>query len=128
MRVGIVCPYSFDVPGGGQGHVIDLTKALLARGHQVSVLAPADEDAELPEFVHPAGKALGIPYNGSVAPLPFGPASPAPWAGRAAEARLGRAGGVPAVEGGGGLRGAAPTRPGGAEPVPAGTAHRRRPD
>src|SRR3954453_2100877 len=75
MRVGIVCPYSFDVPGGVQGHVIDLTKALLARGHQVSVLAPADDDADLPEFVHPAGKALGIRYNGSVARLSFGPVS-----------------------------------------------------
>ncbi|HKN52014.1 MAG TPA: glycosyltransferase family 4 protein, partial [Amycolatopsis sp.] len=75
MAIGIVCPYSFDVPGGVQGHVIDLAKALIARGHRVSVLAPADEDADLPEFVHPAGKALGIPYNGSVARLQFGPVS-----------------------------------------------------
>ena len=75
MNIGIVCPYSFDVPGGVQGHVVELAKALLARGHTVSVLAPADEDAELPDFVHPAGKALGIPYNGSVARLQFGPVS-----------------------------------------------------
>ncbi|WP_158889771.1 glycosyltransferase family 4 protein [Amycolatopsis anabasis] len=75
MKIGIVCPYSFDVPGGVQGHVVELAKALLARGHEVSVLAPADEDAELPAFVHPAGKALGIPYNGSVARLQFGPVS-----------------------------------------------------
>ncbi|NIH83220.1 glycosyltransferase [Amycolatopsis granulosa] len=75
MKVGIVCPYSFDVPGGVQGHVTDLARALLARGHQVSVLAPADEDADLPDFVQPAGKALGIPYNGSVARLQFGPVS-----------------------------------------------------
>ncbi|NKQ52798.1 glycosyltransferase family 4 protein [Amycolatopsis sp. K13G38] len=75
MKIGIVCPYSFDVPGGVQGHVVDLAKALLARGHEVSVLAPADEDADLPDFVHPAGKALGIPYNGSVARLQFGPVS-----------------------------------------------------
>jgi len=75
MKIGIVCPYSFDVPGGVQGHVVDLAKALLARGHTVSVLAPADEDADLPAFVHPAGKALGIPYNGSVARLQFGPVS-----------------------------------------------------
>ncbi|PRX46169.1 phosphatidylinositol alpha-mannosyltransferase [Prauserella shujinwangii] len=75
MKIGIVCPYSFDVPGGVQGHVVDLAKALLARGHRVSVLAPADEDAELPGFVHPAGRALGIPYNGSVARLQFGPVS-----------------------------------------------------
>ncbi|GAB2969520.1 glycosyltransferase family 4 protein [Amycolatopsis acidiphila] len=75
MKIGIVCPYSFDVPGGVQGHVVDLARALIARGHEVSVLAPADEDADLPEFVHPAGKALGIPYNGSVARLQFGPVS-----------------------------------------------------
>jgi phosphatidylinositol alpha-mannosyltransferase len=75
MKIGIVCPYSFDVPGGVQGHVIDLAKALLARGHDVSVLAPADEDSDVPDFVVPAGKALGIPYNGSVARLQFGPVS-----------------------------------------------------
>ncbi len=75
MKIGIVCPYSFDVPGGVQGHVIDLAKALLSRGHEVSVLAPADEDSDVPDFVVPAGKALGIPYNGSVARLQFGPVS-----------------------------------------------------
>ncbi|MEV6907114.1 glycosyltransferase family 4 protein [Amycolatopsis sp. NPDC051071] len=75
MKIGIVCPYSFDVPGGVQGHVIELAKALLARGHEVSVLAPADEDSDVPDFVVPAGKALGIPYNGSVARLQFGPVS-----------------------------------------------------
>src|SRR3979409_59334 len=75
INIGIVCPYYFDVPGGVQGHVVELAKALLARGHTVSVLAPADEDAELPDFVHPAGKALGIPDNGSVARPPVDPVS-----------------------------------------------------
>jgi len=75
MRIGIVCPYSFDVPGGVQGHVVDLAKALRGLGHTVSVLAPADADADVPDFVHPAGRALGIPYNGSVARLQFGPVS-----------------------------------------------------
>ncbi len=76
MKVGIVCPYSFDVPGGVQGHVVDLAKALRSLGHTVSVLAPGDDDsAHLPEFVQPAGRSLGIPYNGSVARLQFGPVS-----------------------------------------------------
>ena len=75
MKIGIVCPYSFDVPGGVQGHVVDLARALLARGHEVSVLAPGDDGANLPPFVQTAGKALGIPYNGSVARLQFGPVS-----------------------------------------------------
>jgi phosphatidylinositol alpha-mannosyltransferase len=69
VRIGVVCPYSFDVPGGVQGHVVDLAKALRKLGHQVDVLAPADEDTPLPEFVRPAGRAVGIPYNGSVARL-----------------------------------------------------------
>lgn len=75
MKIGIVCPYSFDVPGGVQNHVVDLARALLERGHEVSVLAPGDEDLEVPPFVQPAGKALSIPYNGSVARLQFGPVS-----------------------------------------------------
>ncbi|GLY68908.1 glycosyltransferase family 4 protein [Amycolatopsis taiwanensis] len=75
MKIGIVCPYSFDVPGGVQNHVVDLARALLDRGHEVSVLAPGDEDADLPPFVQAVGKALGIRYNGSVARLQFGPVS-----------------------------------------------------
>jgi phosphatidylinositol alpha-mannosyltransferase len=75
MRVGIVCPYSFDVPGGVQNHVMDLAEALLALGHEVSVLAPADEDAALPPYVVAAGRSVPFPYNGSVARISFGPVS-----------------------------------------------------
>jgi phosphatidylinositol alpha-mannosyltransferase len=77
MRIGIVCPYSFEVPGGVQGHVRDLAEALIALGHSVSVLAPADEDAPLPPYVVPAGRAVPVRYNGSVARLAFGPVSAA---------------------------------------------------
>lgn len=74
MRVGLVCPYAWDVPGGVQAHVRDLTEALLALGHQVSVLAPTDDEAaELPPYVVSAGRAVSVPYNGSVARLAFGP-------------------------------------------------------
>ncbi|WP_100423099.1 glycosyltransferase family 4 protein [Sediminihabitans luteus] len=73
MRVGIVCPYSFDAPGGVQFHVRDLAEALMAAGHHVSVLAPADEDTPLPAFITSAGKAVPVRFNGSVARLTFGP-------------------------------------------------------
>lgn len=75
MRIGIVCPYSFDVPGGVQSHVQDLAETLLSMGHYVSVLAPADEDSPLPPYVVPAGRAVPVRYNGSVARLAFGPVS-----------------------------------------------------
>lgn len=75
MRIGIVCPYSFAVPGGVQAHVRALAESLLARGHRVSVLAPAEAGDDVPAFVSPAGRSLGIRYNGSVARLQFGPLS-----------------------------------------------------
>ncbi|GHJ08978.1 GDP-mannose-dependent alpha-(1-2)-phosphatidylinositol mannosyltransferase [Micromonospora humidisoli] len=77
MRIGIVCPYSFDVPGGVQNHVMDLAEALLGLGHEVSVLAPADEESTLPPYVVSAGRAVPLPYNGSVARIAFGPVSTA---------------------------------------------------
>ncbi|MCG5471978.1 glycosyltransferase family 4 protein [Micromonospora sp. LAH09] len=77
MRIGIVCPYSFDVPGGVQNHVMDLAEALISLGHEVSVLAPADEDSPLPAYVVSAGRAVPLPYNGSVARIAFGPVSTA---------------------------------------------------
>jgi phosphatidylinositol alpha-mannosyltransferase len=75
MRIGIVCPYSFDVPGGVQFHVRDLAEHLLGAGHDVSVLAPADDDTPLPWYVEAAGRAVPVKYNGSVARLAFGPVS-----------------------------------------------------
>ena len=77
MRIGIVSPYSFDVPGGVQNHIIDLAEALIGLGHEVSVLAPADEDSDLPPYVVAAGRAVPLPYNGSVARIAFGPVSTA---------------------------------------------------
>ncbi|HEX6498270.1 MAG TPA: glycosyltransferase family 4 protein [Micromonosporaceae bacterium] len=77
MRIGIVCPYSFDVPGGVQNHVRDLAETLISLGHEVSVLAPADEDGELPPYLVSAGRAVPVRYNGSVARLSFGPISAA---------------------------------------------------
>ncbi|GHF87792.1 glycosyltransferase family 4 protein [Streptomyces thermodiastaticus] len=72
MRIGIVCPYSWDVPGGVQFHIRDLAEYFIRQGHEVSVLAPADDDTPLPPYVVPAGRAVPVPYNGSVARLNFG--------------------------------------------------------
>lgn len=77
MRVGIVCPYSLDVPGGVQRHVIDLAEALIDLGHEVSVLAPAEDESSLPPYVVSAGRSVPVPYNGSIARVTFGPISTA---------------------------------------------------
>lgn len=73
MRIGIVCPYSFDEPGGVQAHILDLARAFIAQGHHVQVLGPCSQDTEVPDFVVKGGRSFPIPYNGSVARLSFGP-------------------------------------------------------
>ena len=72
-RIGIVCPYGWDTPGGVRSHVDDLAQYLIAQGHHVSVLAPAIDDSTLPDYVTSAGRPIAIPYNGAVARVLFGP-------------------------------------------------------
>ncbi len=73
MRVGLVCPYSLDVHGGVQNHVLDLAHALTGLGHDVGVLAPGEGAQPRPAYVTTTGRSLGVPYNGSVARVGFGP-------------------------------------------------------
>ena len=72
-RIGIVCPYGWDTPGGVQNHVGDLAEYLIRQGHYVSVLAPAIDEENLPDYVTSAGRPISIPYNGAVARVLFGP-------------------------------------------------------
>ena len=72
LRIGLVCPYSWDFPGGVQNHVRDLAEFLISNGHYVEVLAPATESEDLPDYVVSAGRAISIPYNGAVARVLFG--------------------------------------------------------
>jgi phosphatidylinositol alpha-mannosyltransferase len=72
VRVGLVCPYSWEVPGGVQEHIRDLAETLMELGHEVSVITPADDDAVLPSYVVSAGQAVPVRYNGSVGRVAFG--------------------------------------------------------
>jgi phosphatidyl-myo-inositol alpha-mannosyltransferase len=81
LRVGMVCPYSFDVPGGVQNHVLGLARHLSQSGHRPYVLAPGELGPSaaalgLEDFAS-VGAALPVPYNGSVARVNFGPLSAA---------------------------------------------------
>ncbi len=77
MRIGLVCPYTWDIPGGVQFHVRDLAETLIGLGHEVSVLTPADDETTLPPYAVCAGRAIAIRYNGAVARMQFGPVSAA---------------------------------------------------
>jgi phosphatidyl-myo-inositol alpha-mannosyltransferase len=75
VRIGLACPYTWDVPGGVQVHVRDLAESLIRLGHEVSVITPIDDEDRLPAYAVSAGKAMSVPYNGSVTRILFGPVS-----------------------------------------------------
>ena len=75
LRIGLVCPYSFDSYGGVQNHVLGLAGHLRDHGHLPHILAPGEADPELVEGIAftSAGASVPVPYNGSVARVNFGP-------------------------------------------------------
>lgn len=78
MKVALVCPYAWDRPGGVQSHIRALSTALKERDHETLVIAPTVGRLEtLGSGVERAGHAVGIPANGSVAPIAFGPVAAA---------------------------------------------------
>jgi phosphatidylinositol alpha-mannosyltransferase len=75
MRIAMLSPYALGSVGGVQGQVTGLARALRARGHEVTVVAPAGDPATVPADVGDhvvIGKPMGVRSNGSVAPV-------APW-------------------------------------------------
>lgn len=68
LRIGLLCPYSLTTPGGVQGQVMGLARALRRLGHEVRVLGPCD-GAPPDTFVTPIGESLPTVANGSIAPL-----------------------------------------------------------
>jgi phosphatidylinositol alpha-mannosyltransferase len=81
LRVGMVCPYSFDVPGGVQNHVLGLARYLRQAGHRPYVLAPGELGPSAAacdlEDLASVGATMPVPYNGSIARVNFGPLSAA---------------------------------------------------
>ncbi len=81
----MVCPYNLSRPGGVQGQVLGLSRALLARGHRVTVVAPDDERPVGPQVLHDGdgpdldlwviGHTTSLRSNGSVAPVALSPSA-----------------------------------------------------
>jgi phosphatidylinositol alpha-mannosyltransferase len=80
VRIALVSPYSFSYPGGVGRHAEALADELLARGHDVRLLAPFDPDdrvarlthrggrpatRELPDHFVSLGRTYGFSMNGS---------------------------------------------------------------
>ncbi len=84
MRVGLVTPYSWTVPGGVNHHIEHLAAELEVRGHEPWIIAPVgamtparrhvdSRRQTVTERFIPMGNALPVPTNGSLAYVNFSP-------------------------------------------------------
>ena len=87
MRIAIVSPYSWTYAGGVNRHVEALASELSGRDNEVRVLAPYDppdglsrwlhradaEPREVPDYLIPLGRTVGVKANGSVSNLSVSP-------------------------------------------------------
>jgi phosphatidyl-myo-inositol alpha-mannosyltransferase len=71
MRIGLVSPYAWTVPGGVNNHVMSLVRHLERGGNEVYVIAPAGDlrrsQTTIPTHFISAGKAFPVTANGAVA-------------------------------------------------------------
>ena len=72
LRIVQVSPYSWDVPGGVQVHVRELSSHLRELGHEVRILAPGKHRGPRDDAII-VGRAVPVRGNGSVARISFGP-------------------------------------------------------
>jgi phosphatidylinositol alpha-mannosyltransferase len=72
MKVALVSPYDWLIPGGVNQHVDQLAKQLESRGHYVRILAPANDPVDDPRVVV-AGTPVPVPVSGSQARIAFDP-------------------------------------------------------
>ncbi len=71
-HVILVCPYSLSAFGGVQEQALAMSRVLVARGHDVDLVAPGPAQGPAPDtpaHVHRLGRTLAVPANGSRAPV-----------------------------------------------------------
>ena len=74
MKIGLVTPYIYPLPGGVNGHVAYLYENLIARGHDVRIISSAHGPQRASEGdVIRLGYGFSVPANGSVGIVTLSP-------------------------------------------------------
>ncbi len=90
MRIALVSPYSWTYPGGVTRHIEALAGQFRSDGHEVRVFSPLDppdrlsarlhggarpEEREIPDWLVPLGRTVGVGANGAVSNVALTPTS-----------------------------------------------------
>jgi len=72
MKIGLVCPYPFDTPGGVREHVLGLYQEFTKRGHKVKIIFPGSfRKKKKKKDIIFLGISLKIPSNKDHASITF---------------------------------------------------------
>lgn len=73
MKIALVSPYDFAVPGGVNSHIHHLAENFTALGHEVRLIAPTSDPAKVPQNGIAIGRPLQISAGGSIARMTMSP-------------------------------------------------------
>ena len=69
MKIGLVCPYNWERPGGVKSHILGLAQALRGRGHEIEVLSPRPRGHSLSRVedagLQVCGGCYGLKFSGT---------------------------------------------------------------
>lgn len=67
MKIALVSPYDWSVPGGVNSHCAHLHDAFAERGHEVRIAAPSSKEVEGEDVITIGKRPVTLPVSGSVA-------------------------------------------------------------
>jgi phosphatidylinositol alpha-mannosyltransferase len=75
LKIGLVCPYDYSLPGGVSQHIYYLAYYFIQWGHDVKILAPSlkKNPSYLEQQITPVGRPFPVPFGGSSARIPVSP-------------------------------------------------------
>jgi phosphatidylinositol alpha-mannosyltransferase len=67
VKIALVSPYDWTVPGGVNSHCGQLREQFVGRGHDVRIIAPSSKPVEDPDVITIGTRPVSLPVSGSVA-------------------------------------------------------------
>lgn len=73
MRIALVSPYDYSVPGGVNKHINHLEREFTRLGHEPRILVPSSEQVNDAHVINASSSIIPVPFAGSIARISLSP-------------------------------------------------------
>ena len=73
MKIALVSPYDYSVPGGVNKHINHLMREFTQLGHDVHILVPSSEQVADERVINASSSIIVVPFAGSIARISLSP-------------------------------------------------------